>query len=91
MSKKKKKKGVRKCAKGSWEMQRYRGGGCGGKEFSTKERSWAVITAKPQPPSNDILHPNHISHVATKATLHLEQRGACTDSHATEGADPSLN
>lgn len=27
MSKKKKKEGVRKCAKGSWEMQRYRGGG----------------------------------------------------------------
>lgn len=66
-------------------MQRYRGGGGEKTEF------WAVITAKPQPPSNDILHPNHISHVATKAALHLEQRCACRDSHATEGAHPSVN
>lgn len=54
-----------------------------------RERTRAVITAKPQPPSNDIPRQNHISHVATKATPHLEQPGAWRDGDATQGSDSS--
>lgn len=70
------KKGARECAKGSREMQRYGDGtGWGGLCVSCVQGSARRLSQLQNrgPPSEDILRPNPILHVATEAPLHLEQ------------------